>query len=342
MKSDGQEAGLTEPSYDLLTLGRCSMDLFAQQIGADFVDVESFSTQVGGSPTNIAIGTSRLGLRSAAVTAVGADLVGEFVRTYLRKEKVATDFVLTKEGRTCLAVVSIQPPANFPLVFYRDNPPDQYINISDIKSLPLADTSLLLVAGSNFVAGDLRDASLYAAKEAKQQGATVVIDLDLRTTLWAHAEGYPINMQMVWGHCDIVIGTEEEVWAALSDTPDLVWGGKSLPAEQLPTLMTLIQQHQHEAQTVVLKRGPRGVTLFLDNNQTLDVLGFPVEVLNTVGAGDAFASGLLFARQQGMEWQKAARFANACGAIVVTRHGCSAAMPTSDEVHTFITEQGGF
>ena len=322
--------------YDLLTLGRCSLDLFSEQIGAAFVDVESFSTQVGGNPTNIAIGTSRLGLRSAAVTAVGADLVGDFVRRYLTKQGVVTDFVLTKKGRTCLAVVSIQPPDNFPLVFYRDDPPDQYINIGDIKQLPLTKTNLLLIAGSNFVAGDLRNASLYAAKCAKQHGATVVIDLDLRSSLWPHPDGYPINMQMVWPHCDIVIGTEEEIWAALSDAPALVWDGQSVAAEQLPTLILLIKQHQHKGQTIVLKRGARGVTLFLENGKTVDVPGFPVEVLNTVGAGDAFASGLLFGRRQGWEWERAARFANACGAIVVTRHGCSAAMPTSQEVHDFI------
>ncbi|MGB0383459.1 MAG: 5-dehydro-2-deoxygluconokinase [Ardenticatenaceae bacterium] len=323
--------------YDLLTLGRCSLDLFSQQIGAAFVDVESFSTQVGGSPTNIAIGTSRLGLRSAAVTAVGADFVGEFVRRYLSKQGVATDFVLTKAGRTCLAVVSIQPPDNFPLVFYRDDPPDQYINIGDIKPLPLADTPLLLVAGSNFVAGDLRNASFYAAKQAKEHGATVVIDLDLRTSLWPHPDGYSINMQMVWPDCDIVIGTEEEIWAALSDAPQLVWNGQSLAAEHLPTLIALIKEQQHPGQTVVLKRGSRGVTLFLDDDQPIDVAGFPVQILNTVGAGDAFASGLLFARRQGWDWSQAARFANACGAIVVTRHGCSAAMPTRQEVDEFIS-----
>lgn len=325
-------------TYDLLTLGRCSLDLFSQQIGAAFVDVESFSTQVGGSPTNIAMGTSRLGLRSAAVTAVGADLVGEFVRSYLSKQGVATDFVLTKKGRTCLAVVSIQPPANFPLVFYRDDPPDQYINIADIKQLPLSKTDFLLVAGSNFVTGDLRNASLYAAKAAKKHGARVVIDLDLRTTLWPHPDGYPINMQLVWPYCDIVIGTEEEIWAALSDAPELVWDGKSVPSEEHPALISLIKEHQHEGQTIVLKRGAKGVTLFLDNQQTVEVAGFPVEILNTVGAGDAFASGLLFGRRQGWDWQRAARFANACGAIVVTRHGCSAAMPTSQEVYDFMND----
>jgi len=108
MKSGRQTTGSAKRSYDLFTLARCSMDLFSQQIGAAFVDVESFSTQVGGASTNIAIYTSRLGLRSAAVTAVGVDLVGEFVRNYLGKEKVATDFVLTKKGRTGCVVHSLE------------------------------------------------------------------------------------------------------------------------------------------------------------------------------------------------------------------------------------------
>ncbi|MEM7114694.1 MAG: 5-dehydro-2-deoxygluconokinase [Chloroflexota bacterium] len=323
---------MSNHQYDLLTIGRCSLDLFSQQIGAAFVDIESFSTQVGGSPTNIAIGTSRLGLHSAAVTAVGADPVGGFVRSYLSRQGVATEFVWEKNGRTSLAVVGIEPPDRFPLVFYRDNPPDHAININDIKTLPLAETKMLLVAGSNFAAPDLSNASRYAAQ---QTSGSVIIDLDLRPTLWVQPEAYPLSIQTVWPHCDVVIGTEEEVWAALSEEPSLVWGS-ALPTERQSDLLDLIAQHQTAQQMIVLKRGASGVTLFLANGEQVDVAGFPVEVLNTVGAGDAFASGLLYGCQQSWSWAEAARFANACGAIVVTRHGCSAAMATLNEVVEFI------
>lgn len=327
---------MSQPTFDLLTIGRCSMDLFSQQVGAPFAQIESFAAMVGGSPTNIAIGTSRLGLRSAAVTAVGRDLVGEFVRNYLANEAVATDFVLTKDGNTALAILGVQPPSNFPLVFYRDDPPDQYITIADIKTLPLAETPMLLVAGSNFTLPNLRDASFYAAKVGRQQGMTVVIDLDLRPSLWPYPDALSLNMQTIFSYCDIVIGTEEELWSTLSDEPGLVWDGQSLPKDKLRLLDDLIKAQQQPGQTIVLKRGSAGATIFTPEKEVVDVPGFPVEVLNTVGAGDSFASGLLYGRSQGWDWEKSVRFGNACGAIVVTRHGCSAAMPTRHEVEAFI------
>ena len=327
---------MSERVFDLITMGRCSLDLFSQQIGAPFVEIESFATMVGGSPTNIAIGTSRLGLRVAVVTAVGADPVGDFVRHALAKERVATEYVLTKNGRTALAVVGVQPPSQFPLVFYRDDPPDQYITIGDMKTLPLADTAAVLVAGSNLALPHLRDASLFVARNGRQQGATVAIDLDLRPSLWNDPAALSQNMQMIWPHCDLIIGTEEELWITLSNEPELVWEGQTLAESNWPRLDNLVQQQQGQGQVIVLKRGARGVTVFMSEGSKLDVPGFPVEVLNTVGAGDAFASGLLYGRCQGWAWPKAARFANACGAIVVTRHGCSAAMPNLAEVNEFI------
>ncbi|MCA9917748.1 MAG: 5-dehydro-2-deoxygluconokinase [Anaerolineales bacterium] len=327
---------------DILTLGRCSLDLFSEQIGADFVDIKSFTTMVGGSPTNIAIGTHRLGLHSAAVTAVGADVVGDFVRNYLSKEGVTTDYVLTKAGSTALAILGVKPPSEFPLTFYRDDPPDQYISVEDMKTLPLDSVPLALVAGSNFAYLHLRDATLFLAKHGRKQGATIAIDLDLRTSLWQYPDAYTQNMQTVLPHCHIIIGTEEEMWGALSDEPGLVWNGRSLPSEKIPVLDTLITQSLGAEQTIVLKRGPKGATIFRNGRSPLDVAGFPVEVLNTVGAGDSFASGLLYGRRQGWDWQKATRFANACGAIVVTRHGCSTALPTLPEVKTFAQARGGF
>lgn len=318
--------------FDLITVGRCSLDLFSQQIGAAFVEIESFATMVGGSPTNIAIGASRLGLRVAAATAVGADLVGEFVRHALRKEGVATAYVLTKEGRTALAVVGVQPPAHFPLVFYRDDPPDQYVTIGDMETLPLAGTALLLLAGSNLALPRLRDASLFVAKNGRLQATFVALDLDLRPSLWEFPAAFSQNVQTIWPHCDLIIGTEEELWATLSAAPELVWQGQPLPETLRGQLDDLIERARGAEQAVVLKRGARGATVFAPDLGRLDVAGFPVTVVNTVGAGDAFASGLLYGRFQGWPWQKAVRFANACGAIVVTRHGCSSAMPTLAEV----------
>ncbi len=322
--------------YDILTIGRCSLDLFSEQIGAPFVDIESFSTQVGGSPTNIAIGSARLGLASAAVTAVGDDMVGQFVRAYLSRNNVGTNYVYTKPGRTAMAVVGVEPPDTFPLVFYRDAAPDKLISTEDIKLLPYATTNMLLVAGANYADARLRDASLLATQIAREHQVTTIIDLDLRPTMWPSAEAYQLNMQAALPTIDIVIGTIEEMLAAFEPQPEL--SREALPdsTNAIQQVLSLIEAHQQPHQTIVLKRGAAGVSIFTPNGKQVDVSSQRVEVLNTVGAGDSFAAGLLYARQNSLDWEAAARFANACGAIVVTRHGCAAAMPTLNEVTAFL------
>lgn len=321
---------------DLLTIGRCSLDLFSEQIGAPFVDIESFSTQVGGSPTNIAIGTSRLGLKSGAVTAVGDDMVGDFVRHYLRQQGVITDYVYTKPGRTALAVVGIEPPNQFPLVFYRDAAPDQHLNIDDAKQLPLDDSMFLLVVGSNFASHSLGSASLLAAKLAHAHGATTVIDLDLRPSLWQQPSAFALGVEPVLPYMDVVIGTEDEIWALLSNNPEYAWERSldQVHAEQLDELIVAVRQPH---QTFILKRGAQGARLYGQEIGRIDVKAHKVEVLNTIGAGDAFASGLIYSRRHGADWATAAEFANVCGAIVVTRHGCASAMPTLQEVKAILS-----
>lgn len=326
-----------ERSLDVITLGRCSMDLFSEQIGAPFPEIESFSTQVGGSPTNVAIGCSRLGLRVAAVTAVGDDPVGRFVRERLADEGVRTEHVLTRPGRTPLAIVGVEPPARFPLLFYRDEPPDHHIRVADARSLPLDDCHVLLLAGSNLAAPFLQDATLHAARRGREQGVMVMLDLDLRPSLWAEPESYGLRVGALWPLCDLVVGTEEEFWAALSPRPE-PRRAQPLTTEERQHLPARIQAVRLPMQHVVLKQGAAGVTLFAPGAAAEVVAGFPVEPLNTVGAGDAFASGLIFGRRQGWSWQRALRFGNGCGALMVTRHGCSSAMPDRSEVARFMRQ----
>ena len=140
---------MSENAIDLITVGRVSMDLFALDIGADFHDITAFETGVGGSPVNIAIGSSRLGLRSIAFTAVGDDEVGRFVRQFLRAEGVNTDYIATiADTRTGMAVVGVQPPDSFPLLFYRENPADIHLSLDDAFVLPLSQTRALSLSGT--------------------------------------------------------------------------------------------------------------------------------------------------------------------------------------------------
>ena len=326
---------MTSDRHDLITVGRVSLDLFARDIGAEFQDITSFETSVGGSPVNIAIGTSRLGLKSIAFTAVGDDEVGRFVRHYLACQGVNTDYIAIKpERRTGLAVVGVQPPDRFPLVFYRENPADIHLSISEALELPLGETRALSLSGTALSRGSTRDVVLYLAEQARRRGLTAFIDLDLRPDQWAHPLAYGLNLRRVLPLCDVLIGTEEEFYAALSPTPEPVMAGHTV--DDRAGLRRLLRQHCAEFDAVlILKRGDRGVTILRRDGQ-VDVPGYPVEVLNTVGAGDGFASGLIYGWAQGWGWERAARFANACGALVVTRQGCARALPRLDEVEQFV------
>ena len=326
--------------HDVITVGRVSLDLFARDIGAEFRDITSFETSVGGSPVNIAIGTSRLGLRSIAFTAVGDDEVGRFVRHYLAQQGVNTDYIAVKpERRTGMAVVGVQPPDQFPLVFYRENPADIHLSISEALALPLSETRALSLSGTALSRGSTRDVILYLAEQARRRGMTTFIDLDLRPDQWAHPLAYGLNLRPVLPLCDVLIGTEEEFYAALAPTPEPVMSGE--PVSDRAGLQALLQQYCADSQAVlILKRGDRGVRILRRDSQ-VDVPGYPVEILNTVGAGDGFASGLIYGWAQGWGWERAARFANACGALVVTRQGCARALPRIDEVEQFIKDWEG-
>ncbi len=323
--------------FDLITIGRSNMDLYSSDIGADFVDATGFIPQVGGSPTNIAIGTAQLGLKSAALTAVGHDLVGDYILHYLQRKGVDISLVKRKAGLSSLALLGVQPPDHFPLLFYRENPPDIWLTIDDLPDL--RQTRAFLISGTALARGTCAEATMYAAEEAQQLDCTTYLDLDLRPDQWTHTMGFGIAMRQIIPMVDVVIGTEEELWAAINRDPAGWHGHEAITPIERAEVEEWIRERcaaPGQPQTIVLKRGKAGVTIFETGQQALDVPGFPVEVLNTVGAGDAFASGLIFSRVHGRSWFDSGRFANACGAVVVTRHGCAEAMPSLSEVTQFM------
>jgi 5-dehydro-2-deoxygluconokinase len=337
---------MTNKHFDLITIGRVSMDLFSQNVGAPFAEVKGFDASVGGSPVNIAIGASRLGLKSTTLTAVGEDKVGDFVLRYLQKEGVSIEYIPRKpNARTGLAIVAIQPPDKFPLVFYRDNPADIYLTIDDVSALPIAHSRVLLLSGTAFSRGSCREATLFAAEQARAHGITTFMDLDLRPDQWDHTRAFGLNIRAVWPHLDVIIGTEEEFFALLAEDPTAVMAGNALTQAQIEELETRIKASltiPYGPSVLVVKRGARGVTTFTQNSPKVRAAGFPVDILNTVGAGDAFASGLIYGYSKGWDWYKCGRMGNACGALVVTRHGCSAALPYEQEALDFIQAHGGF
>lgn len=324
--------------YDLITVGRVNMDLFAQDIGAGFADVSGFDAAVGGSPTNIAMGARRLGLASAAFTAVGDDTVGEFVLRFLADMGVVTDYVVTKEGkRTSLALLAVQPPDRFPLTFYRDDPADIHLTVADAAALPYGDTRAVLLSGDAFSRGSTADAVRLIAEMAADHDISVYMDLDLRPSEWSQPNAFGTTLRPVLPRVDVLIGTEEEFFALLAPDPGPVATGARVTASDRDVLERMVAALLEEGTvgTAVIKRGAAGATV-VTADARLEVPAYTVAPVNTVGAGDAFAAGLIRSRLDGEDWYRSCRIANACGAIVVTRHGCSVAFPTLDEVTRFV------
>lgn len=332
--------------YDILCIGRSSIDLYSSDIGKPFEEITSFSAFVGGCPTNISVGTRRLGLKSSLLTGVGYDPVGDFILHFLQKEGVDTSFTAKKEGRRSSAVIlGIEPPDKFPLVYYRENCADIGITINDIRKAPIEKFKAILISGTGLSLEPSRSATIFAAETAHENNVKVVLDIDFRADQWPDIQSFGTTVRSVLPCVDVIIGTSEEVKAAAytgSGEAEISHSqvNESKIEADLKTSVTRILAGGPEV--LLLKTGSDGCIIHYSNgSEPEQAKGFPVEIVNTLGAGDAFASGLLYGFINGWNWHKSARFGNACGAIVVTRHGCANFMPTVEEVEEFVADKGG-
>jgi 5-dehydro-2-deoxygluconokinase len=332
--------------FDILLMGRSSIDLYANEIGAPFTEIKSFAAYVGGCPTNISVGTRRLGLRSVLLTAVGVDPIGDFILRFLEEEGVNTDFIPRKKGhRTSAVILGIEPPDKFPLVYYRDNCADIELTFEDVLAAPIGDCRVLLISGTGLSREPSRSATIFAAERAKSCGTKVVLDLDFRPDQWHDTRAFGVTVRSVLRLTDLVIGTADEVKAsALSEELSVSIEHSQVSGARVTGDVSMAVERILSAgpDALALKRGGEGTTVYLKGGEQIEAATFPVEVHNVLGAGDAFASGFLYGYLKGWHWHRAARMGNACGAIVVTRHGCANFMPYEQEALRFIEERGGF
>ncbi|MBB4050800.1 5-dehydro-2-deoxygluconokinase [Devosia subaequoris] len=324
---------------DVITIGRASVDLYSQQIGTRLEDVGSFAKSVGGCPTNIAVGTARLGLKSALITRVGDEQMGRFIREQLTREGVDTGGIVTDPKRlTALVLLSVENDKSFPLIFYRDNCADAALEESDIDPDFICSARAVLVTGTHFAQPHSDAAQRKAMRIARESGAKVVFDIDYRPNLWGLAghdagdsryiasDTVSAHLKTVLPECDLIVGTEEEV---------LIASGASDLETALRTIRTL------SSAVIVLKRGPMGCIVYDgaipdDLEDGIVGKGFPIEVYNVLGAGDAFMSGFLRGWLRGESHQTSATWANACGAFAVSRLLCAPEIPTWDELQFFL------
>lgn len=322
---------------DVICMGRVAVDLYAEQIGYSLEEAQTFRKYLGGCAGNIAVGTARLGLQSAMLSCVGKDAMGQFLKNELQKENVDIGALHETNGHlTGLVLLGIEPPDRFPLIFYRRDCADMQLQEGHVDKALLARSKSLLITGTGLSTESMRTVSFHAVRLAQSVQTRVVLDLDYRPVLWGLtalgdgetrykvAEHVSDHYQAILPHCDLIVGTEEEILlAGKADTLDVA----------LHAIRSL------SAAPLVVKKGARGCHIYVDAlTHPLVSPPFPVTILNVLGAGDAFISGLLRGLLKGERWEIAAMYANAGGAIVVTRHGCAPAMPTFVEMQQFIAQ----
>jgi 5-dehydro-2-deoxygluconokinase len=332
--TDGRSRAL-----ELVCIGRTCVDLYAEQEGAKLEDVQSFRKYVGGSAANIALNTARLGVKTAMLTRVGEEQMGRFVRRTMADTGVDVSHVnFDPEHLTPYVLLAVRDVEDFPRIFAYGDAADMALDDSDVDPEFIASSGALLVTGTPLSRPGSRSATLKAVRAAREAGTRVLFDLDYRPVFWgvaSHEQGGQMFVESaevtegyrsVLPQCDLVVGTEEEIRIA---------GGSSDTRESLLAIREL------SGATIVLKVGAMGAIVFPgeipeDLQDGVSVPGFPVEVFNSVGAGDAFMSGFLsrWLREESLE--ECLRIGNACGAIVVSRHGCSPAMPTPEELEYFL------
>ncbi len=331
-----------EKTLDVICLGRVAVDLYGEQIGARLEDMRTFAKYLGGSSGNVAHGTARQGLKSGMLARVGDEHMGRFVREELQRVGVDTSHLITdKERLTALVVLGIKDEDTFPLIFYRDNCADQAITPEDISESYIASAKCLAITGTHLSNPKSREAVLTALRYARKHGVRTALDVDYRPVLWGltslgdgetrfiESDKVTAQLQEVLELFDLIVGTEEEFHIA---------GGS------VDSVTALREVRSMTDATLVCKRGPLGCSVFTgDIGDSLDdgitVKGVRVEVLNVLGAGDAFMSGLLRGYLNDESWEQCCRYANACGALVVSRHGCSPAMPTREELDYYLAHE---
>ena len=326
-------------TLDVITIGRAGVDLYGAQVGGRLEDMGGFRKYIGGSPTNIACGTARLGLKSGLITRVGDEHTGRFIREQLVREGVDVRGVVTDPDRlTALVILGIRDQEQFPLIFYRENCADMALCEADIDEGLIADTRSVLATGTHLSHPRTEAAVLKALQLARKHGARTALDIDYRPNLWGvagHGDGesrfvesakVTAKLQQSLHFFDLIVGTEEEFHIA---------GGST------DTIAALRAVRAVSGAVLVCKRGAAGAVAFegaipdsLDEGQTGP--GFPIEVFNVLGAGDGFFSGLMKGWLDGESWPRALEYANACGAFAVSRHGCTPAYPSLAELQFFL------
>lgn len=306
--------------YDLITMGRVGVDLYPDQIGVTLDRVERFNRYLGGTATNVAVATARYGHRSAVITKVGEDAFGTYVRRALGGFGVDPRYVGTDpEHRTPVVFCEVHPPDHFPILFYRQpTAPDMTITSGELDLEAVRTATIFWTTGTGLSAEPSRTATLAALDAAD---GTVVHDLDYRPSLWADPGQSGHWQREALKRATVAVGNLEECAVAVGD---------GSPRDMAERILAL------GVEVAVVKQGGEGVTVF-DGARMVHAEPVPVEVVNGLGAGDAFGGALCHGLLEGWDWEETVPFANAAGAYVAARLACADAMPDEAEVRELMS-----
>ncbi len=305
------------PPHDVLAIGRSGVDVYPLQVGVGLEDVESFGKFLGGSAANVAVAAARLGNRSALISGVGDDPFGRFVRAELARLGVDNTYVSTHgQYPTPVTFCEIFPPDDFPLYFYRKpSAPDLQIRADELDLAAVRSARLYWSTVTGLSEEPSRGAH-FAAWQARGRAPLTVLDLDYRPMFWVSAAEATAQVQRALQHVTVAVGNREECEIAVGETE---------PDKAADALLDL------GVELAIVKQGPRGV-LGKTKHEAVTVAPNEVDVVNGLGAGDAFGGSLIHGLLRDWPLAKTLRHANAAGAIVASRLECSTAMPTADEV----------
>lgn len=313
---------------DFTAIGRLCIDLNANEINRPMEDTMTFTKYVGGSPANIAIGMSRLGLKTAFVGKIADDQMGRFIHRYLENNGIDTSNVVTDDtgAVTGLAFTEIKSPTDCSILMYRDNVADLKLRAGEVREQLIADSRVLLISGTALAQSPSRESVFQALAYAKRHGVVIVFDLDYRPYTWTSPEETAVYYNLAAEKCDILLGTREEfdMMEAFDHNPDR--------SDQV----TARKWFDFSAKIVVIKHGKQGSIAYTREGQSHRADSYPARVVKTFGAGDSYAAGFLYGLMQGWTIEQSMSYGSAAACIVISSHSCSDAMPTVEQVNDYI------
>jgi len=318
---------INDRPIDLIGIGRLCIDLNADQFNRPMEETTSFSKYVGGSPANITIGASRLGLNTGFIGKVSDDQMGNYIIDYLDKNKIDTSGVCKDYtgAVTGLAFTEIKSPEDCSILMYRDNVADLKLGTTDVSEAFIKQSKVLLVSGTALAASPSREAVLLAVDYALKHNVIIVFDIDYRSYTWKSDKETAIYYNLIAEKSSVIIGTREEF--------DMM---EQFESEKNTDENTAQRWFHHSAKIVVIKHGGDGSITYTKDGSKYKGGTFKTKVLKTFGAGDAYASAFIYGLLSKWDIHKAMEFGSASAAIVISKHSCSEAMPVKTEIKTFI------